>query len=818
MKKTVLVGACLAMLFAGCSDDDMVKKTTVFPVSGDEVMFGTRTAQFSEGKSRTVYGLPEGADINNFTKLTISWIAGDEVRVYSPEAEEGYKTADYDVLQDADSKEFYLQKQGMNGVHWGDEKTLSATGQSFYAFYPLATGRDGSQASTPIEGLVTDTKVTATIPVAQERGELLTSGNTPAITDPNWKIIAPNMTYAMMAGTGKWTSDNETDNVTLNFKPLVTVLDVIVNGPESNSYSVAQVLVQSKNQPIVGSFTYDVATGEFSDMPAQGTSQNRTASVDCMVPDESGVPTAIKLASGEKLNVKFFLLPRDIKASELSVSVVLSNGQTLTKDLADENAEHNLAQGEIVRVFTPKLNPANVNNWMSRIGDDVLFASQLSIPGTKHSFTYRTFGSESGDYDAEHDIMQSFQSIDIDNQFDAGIRAFDVKVSTGSGQGIQIYSGTENIEPLSNFLNALKSKLMTASTECAVVAINFVDWGDSQSEWLRKLCAEINNWNSRQGQNSYGEQWLQLINSQTTMGDMRQRIGIIVHSPEANPRAYDNISIIGGYSTSVQNTSLVNYRFVRGDNVWIQNLLQVNNPEINVGTHNGAGLTPYFITEAVGKGEATSYDLIDTKLDLIDQLLNTIRQQGTSNLYVNDLGGFCVVNYREWQDGILGGGSWVSKPEESTGSATYHTYNARNIWGWQWNEDGNGTTTIDYANIPEKTGYTYYTEKRPTDNQAPASPEASRGATWLYVDATNSQRGQGGNNALLAEKINPQALTKIYNMVDEGRAPLGVVYMNFAGTDEVTMGGHPYNVYGTQLPAIIISNNFKFALETKSGN
>lgn len=111
-----------------------------------------------------------------------------------------------------------------------------------------------------------------------------------------------------------------------------------------------------------------------------------------------------------------------------------------------------------------------------------------------------------------------------------------------------------------------------------------------------------------------------------------------------------------------------------------------------------------------------------------------------------------------------------------------------------------------------------YTEKRPTDNQAPASPEASRGATWLYVDATNSQRGQGGNNALLAEKINPQALTKIYNMVDEGRAPLGVVYMNFAGTDEVTMGRHLYNVYGTQLPAIIISNNFKFALETKSGN
>ena len=797
MKKTVLVGACLAMLFAGCSDDDMVKKTTVFPVSGDEVMFGTRTAQFSEGKSRTVYGLPEGADINNFTELTISWIAGDEVRVYSPEAEEGYKTADYDVLQDADSKEFYLQKQGMNGVHWGDEETLSATGQSFYAFYPLATGRDGSQASTPIEGLVTDTKVTATIPVAQERGALLTSENTPAITDSKWKIIAPNMTYAMMAGTGKWTSDNETDNVTLNFKPLVTVFDVIVNGPETGSYDVSSVLVQSKSRPIVGQFTYDVATEAFTDMPEQGTSQNRTASVDCMIPDENDIPTAVHLSAGEKLNVKFFLLPRDIKASELSVSVILSNGQTLTKDLADESADHNLAQGEIVRVFTPKLKPADVNNWMSRIGDDVLFASQLSLPGTKHSFTYNTFNGESGSYDAEHGMMQSFQSMDIDNQFDAGIRAFDVKVSADNG--VDIYVGTADIEPLTSFLNALKDKLQTSVTECAVVAINYVDKGGLGEEgWLANVCNAINSWNNSQGQNSYGKPWLQTINTQTTMGDMRQRIGIIVHYPEPNPQTYDNISIIGGYSTSVQNTNLVNYNFAGGGSVWIQNLLQVNNPEINVGTHNGAGLTPYFITEAVGRGNATSYDLIATKLSLIDQLLNTIRQHGTSNLYVNDLGGFCVVN-----------------DNRSTGSATWYTYSSE--YGVMWLSSGSRTTN-DYVNIPNPENYTYYIEKRPEDEHEPDQPDASRNSTLLYLDATNSQVGQGGNNALLAEKINPQALTKIYNMVDEGRAPLGVVYMNFAGTDEITMGGHSYNVYGTQLPAIIISNNFKFRLETKSGN
>ena len=144
-----------------------------------------------------------------------------------------------------------------------------------------------------------------------------------------------------------------------------------------------------------------------------------------MVPDESGVPTAIKLASGEKLNVKFFLLPRDIQASELSVSVVLSNGQTLTKDLADENAEHNLAQGEIVRVFTPKLNPANVNNWMSRIGDDVLFASQLSIPGTANTFSYNYSGNNAGRWRT--------QSADIETQWNSGIRCFELVCGENGG-------------------------------------------------------------------------------------------------------------------------------------------------------------------------------------------------------------------------------------------------------------------------------------------------------------------------------------------------------------------------------------------------
>ena len=57
---------------------------------------------------------------------------------------------------------------------------------------------------------------------------------------------------------------------------------------------------------------------------------------------------------------------------------------------------------------------------------------------------------------------------------------------------------------------------------------------------------------------------------------------------------------------------------------------------------------------------------------------------------------------------------------------------------------------------------------------------------------------------------------KISDLVNEGRTPLGVVYMNFAGVDQVTFNGTTYNVSGVRLPSLIMSNNFRFALATSA--
>ena len=97
----------------------------------------------------------------------------------------------------------------------------------------------------------TGTKVRATIPTAQLSGEVTPN------TDPNigrtWYVVEPDMSYAMMVGTGTWTPGAD-KNITLNYKPIVTVLDIYVNGPDVNdqtevNYTITGVGVGSASQP-----------------------------------------------------------------------------------------------------------------------------------------------------------------------------------------------------------------------------------------------------------------------------------------------------------------------------------------------------------------------------------------------------------------------------------------------------------------------------------------------------------------------------------------------------------------------------------------
>lgn len=839
MKQTkFLLGACLALTLAGCSDEVGITADQL-PVSGDEITFGAAAGQFTEPTKRTVYGFVDGEDYSNYKKLAIKWEPGqDQVRVYCPNPSE-QQWADYTVMAGTPgtgetASGFYLQRTNENaqGVRWGEDLTQD---HKFYSFYPLKTS-NGAE----ISGLQRDTKVRATIPTAQLSGEV--TSNKDQGTQRTWYVVEPDMSYAMMVGTGTWTPGQD-KNIELNYKPIVTVLDIYVNGPADDgsevNYTVTGVGVRSASQPIVGTFEYDLAAeaGHEFEYQKSGEQDDNWAYVEVAGQNGNGQ----KLNPGEGMNVKFFLLPQGIDPSELTVYVFLSNGSVLSQPLsADKNqgSTDPIAKGEIVKVLTPRIKPAETSNWMSAIGDDVLFASQLSLPGTKHSYSYLNYeynsarpwqpsNAERNTYDANTDMMQTYQTLDIGQQFDAGVRAFNIKVYGNSGSDIYVAGSHNERLQLDDFLNTLSAKLDKARTEFAIVTIDFVqdDNAYTAQDWLDRVCKTIDDWsNGHKVDNTdddldgtelnNGEKdYFREVTATTTVGAMRRGIGVVIFAPGNQTNDSENVNIVNHYPTSVQQTAI--WHATMGSNlgsadITIQNLEQNNNPTLN----QPDGLYPYFITEQ-NVLHKTPMNLIQTKKDLITQLMRESRANNgstsvgekTSHLYLNDLSGFCVVNNTEstgWADA-----EWADAADASWSVGL--TWND-GLFGHQ---DGwNGIKLTDYRNYAN---YTFFTD--PDHQGAVGVPvpdvPTEEGQTALRITGRgNSVVGNGGNNALLAQEINPYAESEIRRFVNEGRTPLGIVYMSFAGTPTVEFNGTTYDVNGTTLPALIVANNFKFALAT----
>lgn len=798
-------GVLFALLLAGCSDE-FEKEPIVLPVSGDEIEFGAAPGGFTDvnPESRTIYDVPAGSTFDKYTFLNIKWqYDTDQIRVYCPEGAEGFKTADYTVkeVQDASSgtSTGYLLKNGATGVRWGD----TSKDHNFYAFYSL--DRIG-------EGLQTGTKVTATIPTAQEGGKLLTYNND-GNEDPNgtFKIITPDMTFCLMAGKGTWTTGSD-KKVALTFTPIVTVLDVLINGPKDVEFmNIVSVSVRSKSgKNIVGTFSYDVATGEY-DFSETDNSQTATsiATVQTII-DKNPV----RLEKNQQLNVKFFLLPRDEKyyiKDDLVVSVFTEGGVVYNKTISGtgsatvaENADGILGAGLITRIKTPTLGGQQPNNWMSQIPDNALFA-QLSLPGTKNSFAYNVDKS----FDPNSGLSRFYQALPpleirsgetaTTTQFDEGVRVFDVHLNLTDNNPYAtpiVYAGGANLAPeytLSDVLNALNQKVNPigeTASECAVVFLNFVNDATSNvSTWLSAVMNSLNSWNSSH-KTTDGKDILTKIDGTTTIGAVRGKIAVIINLRTADkPSGSVPVNYINNFSTSVQNIDIVTAPYNgTGVNVRIQNLQQCNNPSFSDGGgyayRDKIGVIPYFIAVKNHDDPKVSCNLLDTKKNLMKKLNQEIAEGGT-DLYINDLSGFCVTKNRE-----------------STGYARYGTVRYA---AWQpWWDDEN--YAYDYKDF---TGYTVVKDIKDLD----MSWDGAGHTDNVCLDM--AEIGNGGNTCLFAQEFNGLAVDEYSLYVGNARQPLGIVLMNFAGVATVkTSTDTEYAVQGIRLPGLIMMNNFMFPLKT----
>lgn len=802
--KYITNGALFALLLAGCSDD-LDNKPVVLPISGDEIEFGAAPGGFTDvnPESRTIYDVPAGFTFDNYQLLNIKWQYGiDQVRVYCPEGAEGFRTADYTVKEATDASSGtstgFLVKNGETGVRWGD----TGDTHNFYAFCSL--GKID-------EGLQTGTTVKATIPTGQEGGELKTYNNK-GEEDKNgtFKVITPDMTFCMMAGKGTWNPGTD-KNVALTFKPIVTVLDVLINGPEDVEFmNIVSVSVRSKSgKNIVGTFSYDVKSEKYDFSATDGSNTATSIATVQTITDNNPV----RLEQGQQLNVKFFLLPRDISEGDLVVSVLTEGGVVYSKTISGPSTTPEggtgdgvLEAGLITRIKTPTLGGQRPNNWMSQIPDNALF-TQLSLPGSKNSFAYTV---DAG-YDPQTGLSKFYQAlpplginatVNTTTQFDEGVRVFDVHLNIDRRTPV-VYAGGANVSPeitLERVLNTLRDKVNPANetaSECAVVFLNYVNDGNTVSEWLSVVMDALDSWNrSNRG-------ILTTLDQNTTMGDVRGNVAVIINLQISDrPTGSVPVNYINNFSTSVQNTSIVSALYSSGATVRIQNLLQCNNPEITSGETpyvykgKGIGLVPYFITRE-NKLDGTSFNLIETKRNLMKELNSEIARGG-QHLYINDLSGFCVT-----------------KNASSTGYLNYDAYVCEDYWAfgtrYRWSSvDGeSGGPIYDYANFPlDESDYVGV-------SSSAERPEASSnylGKKWLVT--AGNDLGNGGNTCLFAELFNGEAVTEYSSLVGGLRQPLGIVLMNFAGVATVDASNRSYAVQGIRLPGLIMMNNFMFPLKT----
>lgn len=151
-------------------------------------------------------------------------------------------------------------------------------------------------------------------------------------------------------------------------------------------------------------------------------------------------------------------------------------------------------------------------DWMSRLVDGA-YVHQVSIPGTHDA------GTGNG---TALDAFARTQDLTIEEQFDAGVRAFDLRPSVNDG-ALQIYHGSIRTKiSFDQALSALCSRLDDNPTEFVIVIMRHEDDHESDSErqqWNSLIRQTLND-------NRYAERFIE-FHEALTVGEARGKILIL---------------------------------------------------------------------------------------------------------------------------------------------------------------------------------------------------------------------------------------------------------------------------------------------------
>lgn len=525
--------AAAAIALIGCKDDVVVEKTVTPAQTGDEITFGSSLTDIEE-QTRTIYG-DEPVTDDNGTYYPVTWEDGDQIAIYCPEASNGNMVY-YKVTPDRKDASYSSAVTKVNpdqaGLQWGQ-----AEEHHFSAFYP-ADRIDGLQNG----------KITANIPVEQ--------------TPLSWKLTpndAGGTTYTGVANTDyafMWAYNTHNKSVggdvALNFKPWVTILDVEINGPENADAAIKMSsvqLVSTTGETLNGQFTMDFTAVEndrakYPTYEQAGEPHATRSTITIQLYDQSlndGKGDFITLKHGDKIVVRFYLLPKDVNydtsaRQDLQLRVTPYNSAVLVRTLnAAAGSEEGTQKGGILahkvnKVILPSVSKTGPNYWMSSL-DPNIYVTELSLPGSRMSSLTEA-----------NRASTIYQDQTISEQFTNGVRAFYFQTMYENDGGLGIFEDPDYnlylavngnklnrfrtyIQEIANGLDKAEAAGRTNEFAFVLLTWSSVSGSNNDRRWMQAVQEEL----TEMGNDSQYRLYTEEITPNTTIDDVKGKIIIKVN-------------------------------------------------------------------------------------------------------------------------------------------------------------------------------------------------------------------------------------------------------------------------------------------------
>ena len=615
MKKILYSLAAVAtlMMATSCQDEKVVNVVENPVQTGDEITFGSSLPE--DIQTKTIYGQPDAAK----QVFPVYWADGDEIAIYCPQASmPSSKLARYRIsaptIEPYSSTATAVTRIGDAGLQWGNDADL----HKFYAFYP-SSGVKGTESTGFFD---------LEIPVNQKVNKFNQG------SDGNWQADV-NMDLALMyAYRGQKKSNTAVGtNIDLHFKPLSTILEIVVQGPENanEALTLTNINVETTDgTPIVGQFHAQITPGSDTDeadtegstvtfSSKDGDKVVNNLSIECSW-KEGSETKFVTLGQGQKLYVKAFMLPtKDVDSKNIKITVSTTKGAVHKTLVAADGSSFKIAPKKVNRVTLPALKTDfETAYWMTSL-DPNIYLTELSIPGSK--MTVET---------TENGASEAYQATTIEQQYKDGVRAFILQTERYRPWGSDAYirlarTGarlTEVLNDISSYLIDSKNK---GKNEFAFVLVTYQGGDGSQKDWMDLLQSTINGI-------SKDVIYKEKIGPETTLGDVLGKIVVKCN--------YNSADMINGVGTAPMLYTLWETSYVEGglpmtwndpngasDLTWLyQEVTSVTDPTRNT-CNNGYN------------AESTYENKVARIKDLFLNSLTKYKEGTHDTWFMNDLGG-----------------------------------------------------------------------------------------------------------------------------------------------------------------------------------